>query len=157
MGTPITSAGMFSVPDPEVFRRFVSLAAGAAALGGMSAATGEAVERLTSWLTGGPPRPPGMPHDVLVVVTNAAVVLFAHSRHATADSQADCFNAGQFKAHASWYPFTIDLSITPDDRARLVLSGKRGPRRGVARTVRAVLGLASASDRPGSYEPHAAP
>jgi hypothetical protein len=148
LSTPVTSVGLFAVPNPETFRAFMSLAAGAAALGGMSNVTGDAVDHLVSWLSGSSPRPAGMPHRVLVVVTPEAVALFADAHHKT-DWKTARFEAGRFKAHASRYPFNIDLSITPEDGERLVLSGSRGPWRGVARTVSAVLALAGGSDRPG--------
>jgi hypothetical protein len=148
LSTPVTSVGLFAVPNPETFRAFMSLAARAAALGGMSSVTGEAVDHLVSWLSDSSARQAGMPRHVLVVVTPDAVVLFADAQLKT-DRKAARFEAGRFKAHVSRYPFNIDLSITPEDEERLVLSGSRGPWHGVARTVSAVLPLASGSDRPG--------
>ena len=63
----MVALGLFSVPGPEVFNDVVSLMAGAAALGGMSAATGEAVDRTIRFLPSGTPkRPPGMPHHLRV-------------------------------------------------------------------------------------------
>ncbi len=52
---PLVAVGLFGVPDPEVFNDVVSPVAGAAALGGMSAATGEAVDRTIRFLTSGSP------------------------------------------------------------------------------------------------------
>jgi hypothetical protein len=142
--------GFFSVPDPEVFKGFVALLAGGAALGGLSASTGEAVDRLIDFLTAGAPaRPAGMPHHVLVAVTPAGVTVLAHSRHAATGKQAAFYPAQQFNAHPSRYLSSIDLTITAKDGSRLVLNGKRGPRHGIARTVRAVLSVAAVLDKPG--------
>jgi hypothetical protein len=154
LGAPARAVGLFAVPDPEVTAGFLALAAGGAALGAMPAsineaeAVGEAVDRLITLLGTAPPRPAGMPRHVLVVVTDKGLTLFAHSRHMAAGRQAAFFGAGQFKVHTSRYPFNIDLSIAPDGGSPLVLSGKRGPRHGVAQTVKAALALAGGSDRP---------
>lgn len=148
LGLTAISVGLFGVPDPEVARSVVALAAGSAAFGGMSVATGEAVDRVIALFSGGPPRPAGMPGHVVVVATAEGVLLFAHSYHSAVGKEAAFFGAGHFKAHASRYPFTIGLSITADSGERLVLNGKRGPRHGVAPTVKAVLALASGTDRP---------
>ena len=150
----MVALGLFSVPGPEVFNDCVSLMAGAAALGGMSAATGEAVDRTIRFLTSGTPkRPPGMPHHVLVVVGPESVTVFAHSHHVPAGKQAAFYPARQFNAHISRYLSSIYLVITAKDGSRLVLNGERGPRHGVARTVTAVLALAAVVDRPGRPSP----
>jgi hypothetical protein len=49
----MVALGLFSVPGHEVSNDVVSLMAGAAALGGMSPATGEAVDRTIKFLTAG--------------------------------------------------------------------------------------------------------
>jgi hypothetical protein len=59
----------------------------------------------------------------------------------------------QFNAHTSRYLSSIDLVITAKDGSPLVLNGKRGPRHGVARTVRTVLALAAVVDRPARSSP----
>jgi hypothetical protein len=154
LGAPARAVGLFAVPDPEVAAGFVALAAGGAALGAMLAtvneagAVGEAADRLITLLGGATHRPAGMPRHVLVVVTDEGVTLFAHSRHMASGKRVVFFGAGHLKAHASMYPFNIDLSIAPDSGVPLVLSGKRGPRHGVAQTVKAALALAGGSDGP---------
>jgi hypothetical protein len=78
---PLVALGWLGVPDPEVFNDVVSMMAGAAALGGMSAATGEPVDRTIRFLTSGTPRrPPGMPHHVLVVVGPEPATVYAVQR-----------------------------------------------------------------------------
>jgi hypothetical protein len=146
LGPPVIARAVFAVPDPEVFRAWVSLAAGAAAVGGLSSVTAEAVDGLVSFVTGGPPRPTGWPRHILVAVTSETATLYACSAHRTTDAQMACLRAGEFKAHASWYPFNVDLSIIPVASERFVLSGTRGPRHGAAPTVRAVVSLASGAD-----------
>ncbi|HTW07311.1 MAG TPA: hypothetical protein VME46_07365 [Acidimicrobiales bacterium] len=148
LGKPLTALGVFTVADPEVFQSVVAMATGAAAIGGMSVATGKAVDTMVSLAGAGPRRPTGMPRRVLVVATAEAVTLYAHSRCRVPDTQIGRFGAGQFRAHASRYPFSIDLSISPENGERLVLSGNRGPRHRVAKTVRAVLLLSFGSDLP---------
>ena len=118
---------------------------GAAALGGGTEVTGEAIDRIIKDFASGWPRPPAMPRHVVSVVTPEAVVLFVHSHHAPAGQQAAVYRSGEFKAHASRYPFTIDLTIVPTDGQTIVLSGKRGPRHGVAGVTRAVLAMAALS------------
>jgi hypothetical protein len=152
LGAPARAVGLFAVPDPEVAAGFVALAAGRAALVAMPAtvkagSAEEATDRLIL-LLGASHRSARMPHHVLVVVTDEGVALFAHSRHMASGERVVFFGAGHFKAHASMYPFNIDLSIVPDSGVPLVLSGKRGPRHGVAPTVKAALALAGGSDGP---------
>ena len=90
-----------------------------------------------------------MPHHVLVAVAPAGVRVLAHSGHAATGKQAAFYPAQQFNAYPSRSLSSMDLTIAAKDGSRLVRNGERGPRQGVARTIRAVLSVAAVLDKPG--------
>ena len=139
---PVTAVGRFTVFDPNTFRAVAGFMAGAAALGGMSSVTGQAVE-MTLDLLCGPVRPsPQLPHHVLVVVTEDAVTAFGTQRSDLIGDRVARWDAGMFGAHIARLPFEIDLTLDAPPAERVVLGGKRGRRSGVAATSRAAYALA---------------
>ena len=140
----IVALGRFNVADPNAFRAFATLTLGAAALGGFSSVTGEALQRSLDFLAGPEEPRPELPHRVLVVVTTDAVTAFGSPHRQAVGTQAARWEAGGFNAHIARLPFEIDLTIEVNRRGRVVLVGKRGRRSGAAATTRAVMKLAAA-------------
>jgi hypothetical protein len=140
----IVALGRFSVSDPNAFRAFATLTLGAAALGGFSAVTGEAIQRSLDFLAGPEEPRPEMPHRVLVVVTPDAVTAFGPVHRQSVGTQAARWEAGGFDARIARLPFEIDLTIEVNRKGRVVLVGKRGWRSGASATARAVMKLATA-------------
>ena len=92
---PDRSPGQVQHCGPELlFRAFATLTLGAAALGGLSSVTGEAVQRSLDFLAGPEEPRPEMPHRVLVVVTADAVTAFGLVRP-TAGRHPGCTVAGR--------------------------------------------------------------
>ena len=142
--SPILALGRFSVADPNAFRAFATLTLGAAALGGLSSVTGEAVQRSLDFLAGPEEPRPEMPHRVLVVVTADAVTAFGLVHRQPVGTQVARWPAGGFGAHVARLPFEIDLTIAVKEEGRVVLIGKRGWRSGASATAKAVVKLAAA-------------
>lgn len=139
---PVLAVGRFRPWDPTAFDPVMTMMLGAAALGGLSPVTGDAVQKVFDFLTVPSATSPRLPHHILLVVTEDAVTAFRAGRFDRAGPQAAQWKAGAFGAHVARLPFEVDLTIAVERGNRFVFRGKRGWRSGAGTTAKAVVEVA---------------
>lgn len=117
---------LFRSSDPEVVANVVAMMLGAAALGGASQVTGEAVDSIMKWSAPAANDRRGLPHRLLVSVGAADVRLYASNRRGTRGPRLVTYPRGAFTAHLSRYPGEIDLTLDSTGQGRIVVTGTWG-------------------------------